>query len=263
MIHGKSDIVVQTTGIVDGRFLNAIDARRIDDAMLEQIRLQDPEDSNDDLVDSAAALAALQGANGSDTVNFKTGDIICGAYADLAANTLEGFNSKASGNGLVDEDIPFLDGCVPLNLFGSQASQDAIDFISGGPRYATANNNQTIYSANIGGPLLALPAGYLDFVVGVEKRKEQGTFSPGMGLRVPITRSSISRPIQGGFNTDEYYFEFLAPLISPDMSIPLVQRLELTGPIDIKPLIHKRQRDTAISRRRKMCINESEVAGFG
>lgn len=229
IVHGKSDILVKTTGIVDGRFLNAIDARTVDDALLEKIRLQDPNNPDDDLADLNAALLALQGSNGGDTANFQRGDIICGAFADLAANTLEGYNSRASGSGLTDEDIPFLDGCVPLNIFGSQASPESLEFITGGSQLAASDNTQTVYTANLGGTVMELPAGYLDFVVGTERRIEKGNFLPAVGLRVPITRSSISTPVVGGFDTEEYYIEFAAPVISEEMDIPFVQALEVSG----------------------------------
>ncbi len=229
VVHGRSDIQVETTGIVDGRFLNAIDARSVDDALLEQIRLQDPDDPSDDLPDLDAALVALQDSNGGFTANFGRGDTICGAYADLAAGTLTGFNDRARGSGLVDEDLPFLDGCVPLNIFGNNASPEALEFITGGTQLAASENSQTVFSANMGSYLGELPAGYVDFVVGVERRIEKGDYNPAVGLRVPMTRSSISRPVKGGFETEEYYFEVVAPVISEDMDIPFVQSFELSG----------------------------------
>jgi iron complex outermembrane receptor protein len=229
VVHGRSDILIESSGIVDGRFLNAVDARSIDDAMLEQVRLQKPDDDTDDLADLNAALLALQDSNGGFTANFNRGDTICGAYADLAAGTLTGFNDRASGSGLVDEDLPFLDGCVPLSLFGSTASDEALDFITGGSQLASASNSQAVYTANIGGTVMELPAGSLDFVVGTERRIEKGDYLPSVGLRVPITRSSISRPVNGGFETEEYYAEISAPIISKDMDIPFVQSFELSG----------------------------------
>ena len=229
VVHGRSDILIESSGIVDGRFLNAVDARSIDDALLEQIRLQTDDDGSDDLADLNAALLALQDSNGGFTANFNRGDTICGAYADLAAGTLTGFNDRASGSGLVDEDLPFLDGCVPLSLFGSTASDEALDFITGGSQLASASNSQAVYTANIGGTVMELPAGSLDFVVGTERRLEKGDYLPSVGLRVPITRSSISRPVNGGFETEEYYAEISAPIISEDMDIPFVQSFEFSG----------------------------------
>ena len=224
-VYGRSDILQRTTSIVDGRFLNAVDARTIDSNMLEQIRLSDPEN----IADHDAALEVLRGANGGDTANFNRGDTICGAFADLASGTLSGFNERASGNGLVDEDIPFLDGCVPLNLFGSQASPESLAFITGGPKYAESENTQRVFTANIGGTVLELPAGNLDFSVGMETREEISNYSPGMGSRVPITRTSIDTAVNGGFETMEYYGEFVAPVISPEMDIPLIQAFEISG----------------------------------
>jgi outer membrane receptor protein involved in Fe transport len=229
VVVGKSDIEVRTTGIVDGRFLNAVDARRVDNTLLEQIRLQNPEDPTDDLPDLDAALVALQNSNGGFTANFGRGDIICGAYADLAANTLTGFNDRASGSGLVDEDLPFLDGCVPLSLFGQTASPEALEFITGGQQISSSSNRQVVYTFNIGSTLLELPAGPLDFVIGYESRLEDSDFTPAVGARVPITRTAIARPVSGGFSTSEYYAEFIVPLISDDMDIPLIKALELTG----------------------------------
>lgn len=229
VVHGRSDILIQSTGIVDGRFLNAVDARAIDDVLLEQVRLQDPEDDTDDLATLDLAIVALQDSKGGFTGNFQRGDTICGAYADLAAGTLTGFNDRASGSGLVDEDLPFLDGCVPLSLFGQTASDEALEFITGGDQLASSSNSQSVYTANIGGTVMQLLAGSLDFVVGTERRIEKGSFSLSVGLRVPITRSSISRPVNGGFETEEYYGEISVPVISKDMDIPFVQVLEFGG----------------------------------
>ncbi|WP_018984572.1 TonB-dependent receptor domain-containing protein [Salinimonas chungwhensis] len=223
VVHGRSDLNIQTTGIVDGRFLNAVDARRVDDDLLEQIRSEQGLETLDD------ALATLQGARAAFTGGFQRGDVICGAYADLAAGTLEGFNSQASGSGLTDEDLPFLDGCQPLNLFGSQASAASLDFITGGSQMSQASNMQTVYTFNLGSTLFELPAGPLDFVVGAERRIEKSEYEPALGGRVPITRSSIDRPVSGGYDTNEYYIELVAPVISADMDIPFVQYFELSG----------------------------------
>lgn len=231
VVHGRNDSIVETTGIVDGRFFNAVNARRIDDSLLEQIRLQDPENPDDDLADLDSALTTLQDVRAQFTGGFNRGDVICGAYADLAAGTLDGFNSRASGNGLVDEDLPFLDGCVPINLFGDAAqlnTPEALEFIQGGPRYARSDNKQTVFTANLGGTAFDLPAGSVDFVVGYERRIEKGNYRPGMGSRVPITRSALDQNVVGGFDTNEYYFELAVPFIDASMDIPLVEALDFT-----------------------------------
>ena len=68
-----------------------------------------------------------------------------------------------------------------------------------------ASNMQTVYTANLGGTAFELPAGPLDFVVGVERRIEKSEYEPAVGGRVPITRSSIDRPVNGGYDTNEWY----------------------------------------------------------
>lgn len=224
VVAGRSDIEVRTTGIVDGRFLNAIDARTVDDALLQGIM-----DERDDVTNLDEALSALQNANAEFTGTFGRGDTICGAYADLAAGTLSGFNDRASGSGLTDEDLPFLDGCVPLNLFGSNASAESLEFITGGQQISSSSNRQVVYTFNIGSTLVELPAGPLDFVVGYEARTEDSSYTPAVGERVPITRSSISQPISGGFDTSEYYAEIIVPIVSEDMDIPFVKSFEMGG----------------------------------
>ncbi|MFC3301307.1 TonB-dependent receptor domain-containing protein [Parvularcula lutaonensis] len=221
--YGSSDITTKTFGIVDGRFINAIDARVVDDNLLQGIVDAGAATDLDD------ALAVLRASN--PTVGLvDRGDIICGAFADLAAGTLTGFNSRASGGGVTDEDLPFLDGCQPLNLFGAgNASPEALAFINGGTQQSQSSNEQTVYAANFGGEAFEVPAGIVSFNIGVESRREVVEYGPGMGQIVPITRSTTARPISGKAVTKEIYGEVLVPIVSPDMNIPLVQNLEFTG----------------------------------
>lgn len=233
-VFGRADIRQQNFagGIVDGRFLNAVDAREINDELLEQVRLQDPTDPTDDLPTLDDALDVLIDSSGGNLAGLGRGDIICGAFADLAAGTLEGFNSRPAGSGLVDEDLPFLDGCQPLSLIGNTASPEAIDFIlGGGPRFTNSENEQVVWQANFGGDLIELPAGMALFNVGVESRREFSTFTPGAALTTPISRSSVSQGVRGEAITREVYGEVSVPLVSEDMGIPLVQNLSFDGAV--------------------------------
>jgi outer membrane receptor protein involved in Fe transport len=128
---------------------------------------------------------------------------------------------------LVDEDLPFLDGCVPLDIFGEATDPAALAFITGGQQISSSSNRQVVYTFNIGTTIVELPAGPLDIVVGYEARVEDSEFAPSVGQRVPITRNTIAQPLSGGFDTSEYYFEINAPLVSEDLDIPLVESLEL------------------------------------
>ena len=236
VVYGESDIVAASAagGIIDGRFINALDARRVNDDLLDGIIAGAGDDDSDiDLdfdmdgtVTRDEAFTALEGV----LPNVARGDIICGAFADLAAGTLEGFNEQASGNGVTDADRPFLDGCTPLNLFGEgNASPEAIAYVTGGPRFSKSENRQTVFTANFGGELFELPAGPLSFNVGAESRREESGIQPGLGSSINITRSVPQAPISGRFTTAEYYGEVLIPIVSPDMDIPFIQNLELNG----------------------------------
>jgi outer membrane receptor protein involved in Fe transport len=227
----SADITTSTIGIVDGRFINAVDARQVDDELLEQVRLQDPDDATDDLASLDAAFDVLSEA-ASSSGEIARGDIICGAFADLAAGTLTGFNERATGFGVADEQLPFLEGCQPLNLFGQgAASAEAIAFINGGPQQSQNSNEQTVYQANFGGDAFELPAGMVAFNIGVESRREVTESVPSLGLVVPITRSASNGPISGKVTTNEVYGETLIPVVSPDMAIPFVNRLEFEGAV--------------------------------
>lgn len=246
-VFGRSDIVQSNFagGIIDGRFLNAVDAREINDDLLEQVRLQDPTDPGDDLATLDDALDLLIDSSGGNLAGLGRGDIICGAFADLAAGTLEGFNSRPAGSGLVDEDLPFLDGCQPLNILGfGNASDAAIDFILGGPRFTKSENEQSVWQANFGGDLVQLPAGMALFNVGVESRREFSRFAPGASLRVPISRSSVSQGVVGESITREVYAEVNVPIVSADMGIPGVQELSFDGAVRYQEFETKGPNDT-------------------
>nr|WP_305888968.1 TonB-dependent receptor [Parvularcula maris] len=249
-VFGRADITQQNFagGIVDGRFLNAVDAREITPDLLDPILgvLQDERqalidantaDPDPDFVTPAVptsddALLRLIDDSGGNLAGVGFGDIICGAFVDLSAGTLEGFNTRPSGSGLVDEDLPFLDGCQPLSLIGSTASDEAIDFIlGGGPRFTNSQNEQVVWQANFGGDLIDLPGGMASFNVGLESRREFSTFTPGAALTTPISRSSVSQGVRGEAITREVYGELSVPIVSADMNIPFVQELSFDGAV--------------------------------
>lgn len=120
-------------------------------------------------------------------------------------------------------------GCQPLNLFGDGAPSDAAKrYISDLQRYSFAND-QTLFNAYIGGEIVKLPAGPLRFSAGFEYRDEQTKFNPNAFAQSSDSRNAAMVPLKGSFNTKEWYVEATAPVIAPDMKIPLVHRLELDG----------------------------------
>ena len=222
MVRGEGDVEIQTFGIIDGRFFNAIDAVEVNDDYLDELIAND---MTGGITDRESALAALQGIGNTGPV--VDGSIICRVVGDDATGNLSGFNENASGNGITDADLPFVNGCAPLNLFGQgAASPEALAFINGGPRISSTDTGQTVYQANFAGSLFNLPAGPIQFNVGTEFRKEEAQFTSPLGGQVPLTRSSVIPTGGGEIATAELYGELLVPLISPDMNNPFGSLLE-------------------------------------
>ncbi len=224
-VFGNSDVETRSFGIVDGRFFNAIDAVRVDDALLQSIvNAGAATDLND-------ALDVLRRNGLSGVSSIDRGSIICRVNADIAAGTVSGFNSvpgQSNGGAFDDGAFPFADGCVPLNLFGEGAgSPEAIAFVNGSPRITSSNIGQRVFTANFGGELFKLPAGWINFNAGFETRRERATFTPGLGTALNITRESPFIETGGQTKTYEGYGEVQVPIATPDMNIPLLNFMEV------------------------------------
>lgn len=210
VVHGESDAESRREMIIDGRFINAIDAMRLTAADLAA-------------VDQATLLAI----SGTDTVN--EGDVICRAAYEAAAGTLDGANEPPSGSGVTDADLIFVNGCIPLDIFGEgRANPAARDWVTG-LAYGISDIEQTIYTANFGGELFQLPAGGFSFNVGYEAREERAGFLVDAASEVALGRSSPIPATGGRYTTSEYYGEVLIPLISDDMNLPFLSFAELSA----------------------------------
>ncbi len=223
-VFGESDVETRQFGIVDGRFLNAIDAVLVDDALLQQLV------TSGTATDLNDALNQLNRSGRSGVSGIDRGDIICQVNADIAAGTVSGFNAPATGNGVSTGIFSFAEGCVPLNLFGEGAgSPEAIAFINGSPRITSSDIAQRVFTGSFGGDAIQLPAGWAAFNVGFETRRERAVFTPGLGTALDITRSSPFIETGGQTKTYEVFGEVLIPLVSADMGIPGFEMLEATG----------------------------------
>ncbi|MEO0981399.1 MAG: TonB-dependent receptor [Pseudomonadota bacterium] len=210
------------TAINDRRFLLALDAREL----------------------SQADVDALVGAGA--TINPETGSPFFGGVGDIVCNTTFDFTLAGltgdtttqtaileaqglAGAGIFDDDPTDITACAPLNLFGFGApSAEAIDYVV---IPDTQNNDidQAIYTANFGGELIEVPAGWLTFNVGYESRRERISLIPDGGAQTGIGRGAATPPSSGSFTTDEYYAEANLPIVSPEMDIPFVRSFELDG----------------------------------
>lgn len=193
----------------------------------------------DGMLDINDAVQQVINAGGSGVADIANGSIICrvnllvarGEQLDVDGDQLDGadgFNFPAQGGGLVDQNRPFSDGCAPVNLFGEGASSpESLSFITGSPLITSSELRQTVFSANLSGPIVDLPGGPLEFAVGWESRTDEGDFNAGLAVAVPVTRSSPADSTTGKLETEEFYGELRIPVISEDMGIPWMQAVEL------------------------------------
>ncbi len=119
--------------------------------------------------------------------------------------------------------------CVPLDLFGegrsSAAARDYIieDFVT------VSEQEQTVFNANISGPLWEIWAGPIGFSLGYEHREEEASFTPsqfqqlGRGRSVPITA------VAGSYNLDEVFGEIQIPLASPENNFRFAHSAQIVG----------------------------------
>jgi len=203
---GQTTNKSSSTSLVQGRFLTALDA----------------------VTFSQADFDSIVAAGGNTDAVGAIGDIVCRATIQIQNGTYTGYDS---GFGTTSEQAPFADGCVPLNLFGEGvASSEAINFVTA---QSVSNNDieQAVFSANFGGDLFELPAGWVQFAVGYEGRRESARLQPGGFQELGLGRGAAVPANGGTYTTNELYAETLVPIVSEDMNIPLVHHLEVEGAV--------------------------------
>jgi len=216
-VAGQSSNDTTTPILNDIRFLNAIDAHR-----LTQLD-----------VDAIAAV-------GNNSIGA-AGDIVCQVQLDLGviavANRVlsnadyTGIRGIIVGSGVTDQTAEDITSCQPLNIFGeNNASPEALDFVIQ-RSVALSDIEQRIWSANIAGELIELPAGWLQFSAGFEARRESALFASGGAREVGLGRGAATPDTGGSFSTEEFSGEVYLPLVHPDMKIPFLYNAEAEGSI--------------------------------
>lgn len=116
--------------------------------------------------------------------------------------------------------------CVPLNIFGgpgtiTPAMLQYIQFIE------NDESSQTIdlFTANVSGSVVPLPAGSLDFATGYEHRRLEGSYSPDSIVIAGESNGVPSLPTSGEYSVDEWYLELSAPLLADE---PAAKALDLS-----------------------------------
>jgi iron complex outermembrane receptor protein len=104
-------------------------------------------------------------------------------------------------------------GCVPLNIVGEGSmTQEMLDYVT----YTgvdTSSQKLVDVTANLSGDLFDLPAGPVGFAVGYEHREEDGSYIPDPVLVAGETADVPTSPTAGGYDVDEFYGEFIVPIL--------------------------------------------------
>jgi outer membrane receptor protein involved in Fe transport len=149
--------------------------------------------------------------NALNAVRNGSGQIVCAINADAVATN----------------DDP---ACAPLNPFGEgQASAAARAYISArsGADYVNVHDDLL---ASLGGDLIRLPGGRAQFSLAYEHRREKARYTPFAADQAGLLFSGTkAQPQRGGYHTNEYSGELLAPLLGGDFAPRGVERLELSG----------------------------------
>jgi len=119
--------------------------------------------------------------------------------------------------------------CVPLNLFGGLGSitPAMLNWIAF-TEHDKSHQHLYDYTANLSGTIADLPAGGLDFAIGVEHRLQSAAFTPdpivsaGLGADIP------AQPSSGHYNVNEIYGELRVPILK---DTPGFYSLEANGAV--------------------------------
>ena len=152
-------------------------------------------------------------------------------YADIAQNTLTDglLNTDRVKLALADSCVDDA-SCVPLNLFGGSTgigqgsiTQEMLDYISFTAQDAAGTTLES-YQANITGEVMELPAGFVGFAAGYEKRWQEGFDQPDALIAAGITSGNSRQPTEGSFSVEEFYLELAIPLVA---DVDFVDSLDL------------------------------------
>jgi outer membrane receptor protein involved in Fe transport len=118
-------------------------------------------------------------------------------------------------------------GATPvLNIFGQNISQAGVDAINVNSTNVT-NADQQVAVATIGGEAFDLPAGAVNFSVGLEWRSAEAEYIPDEFLRSgDVVGFNPGLPTSGDITSKEFFAEVRVPILA---DIPAIQNLTLNG----------------------------------
>jgi iron complex outermembrane receptor protein len=145
---------------------------------------------------------------------------------------INGATTTACGTVVIVGGIPTvpdpIPGCVPFNIAGGQGNgsgtitQAMLDFIRP-VLHDTSQQELKDVSVNLGGTIVSLPAGGLDFAVGFEHRNQSGFYQPDAIYTAGESAGVPSTPTSGQYDVNEFYGELQVPLLKDRPGADLLQ----------------------------------------
>lgn len=232
MNFGRTNQARSVSVIRGDAFFNAVDSVILDDDGLAA--LNDPDNQTAlGLTTNSPNLNVIRDGQVLSVANdgAQVGDVICRAFLD-APGAVDQNTDDATNNGQVGiapSNTPTPDGalagCTPVNLFAGLVpggnSFQAINFISS-PSVSFGDISQTDFVANFGGEAFELPAGWVQFNLGFERRREFGSLTNGGLLEDGLSREpAIASFPQGEITSNEFFGEAVIPVLSPEFNLGL------------------------------------------
>jgi outer membrane receptor protein involved in Fe transport len=170
----------------------------------------------------------VTGQYGEYTINSRTPNT---TITPNYLNAIDVVTDVDSGDPVCRSEAARAAGCSPLNILGRNvASQDALDYILH-TRLESTTNTQHIFSAQLTGDLLSLPAGELGFAFGVDSRSETIAIrDDGLAVTGQLNRIAGQPALSADFDVNEAYVEVLAPIVRDK---PLFHALNLEGAVRV------------------------------
>lgn len=100
----------------------------------------------------------------------------------------------------------------PFGPYGSITSEQ-MEYLTAGSLKDLYKARMVMFSANVSGELMELPAGIAHWAAGYENRRETGSFTPDEFMAEGLTSSGAADPMRGGFGVKEVYAEVELPLL--------------------------------------------------
>lgn len=169
------------------------------------------------VLDTRQDVNAQNFVNAVNVTTDATGNIVCNPNVTAAASALPGFAPKADA------------ACVPLNLLGQGRSSAAARAYVISQDSTLSILTQTDFVANVGGSPFSLLGNDVGFNVGVEHRRESGSFTPDAFQQAGLGRSVAILPVAGRYIVNEAYGEVTAPIVTPNNGYRFLSMLTLNG----------------------------------